>query len=446
MSAALLSHGTSGWRRMVPVDEHGASSSTASNVLRRPIPRHRRRRSRRRATAARDFRRAAQPRRRAVDGGDERAGGGKLRGLAARRGAQIGDALSANVAEQPRRQRRRGVLHPPCAFGKTGQRGDRAMRDRAHRAGRQHAAAELCRPDFRVALHREIERRLVAVGGGDGVRGRRAVSRGPARHQPVGRVERRQCRARRAVRAFARDAPQHRVDQAGKARRVPVGLRQPHRKIDGGVIGHVEKQDLRGAEKQRGLDARRLRRQAAFEQRPMQMAQGAEPAQHGRDQRARERAVAILERGELARRVEQLVERAAAAQHAVEDIGGDAAHGEAGHVVGARPGRGLRSCARLCTREILLAGAAGLRQVTGECQPIADSRESRRPTDAAPNRQAGKPPISAGGRTRARRSCGAPRRTRAQAGRPPKEVGGRGGLDPTRYGDWEINGLTRISR
>jgi len=24
----------------------------------------------------------------------------------------------------------------------------------------------------------------------------------------------------------------------------------------------------------------------------------------------------------------------------------------------------------------------------------------------------------------------------------PKELGGRGGLDPTRYGDWEINGLT----
>jgi hypothetical protein len=25
---------------------------------------------------------------------------------------------------------------------------------------------------------------------------------------------------------------------------------------------------------------------------------------------------------------------------------------------------------------------------------------------------------------------------------PPKEIAGRGGLDPTRYGDWEINGLT----
>lgn len=25
---------------------------------------------------------------------------------------------------------------------------------------------------------------------------------------------------------------------------------------------------------------------------------------------------------------------------------------------------------------------------------------------------------------------------------PPKEIAGRGGLEPTRYGDWEINGLT----
>jgi hypothetical protein len=28
------------------------------------------------------------------------------------------------------------------------------------------------------------------------------------------------------------------------------------------------------------------------------------------------------------------------------------------------------------------------------------------------------------------------------AGEQPKEAGGRGGLDPTRYGDWEISGLT----
>jgi hypothetical protein len=33
-------------------------------------------------------------------------------------------------------------------------------------------------------------------------------------------------------------------------------------------------------------------------------------------------------------------------------------------------------------------------------------------------------------------------RERERAGQPaPKEESGRGGLDPTRYGDWEINGL-----
>lgn len=30
--------------------------------------------------------------------------------------------------------------------------------------------------------------------------------------------------------------------------------------------------------------------------------------------------------------------------------------------------------------------------------------------------------------------------TASEASDPPKEVGGRGGLDPTRYGDWEKAG------
>jgi hypothetical protein len=30
---------------------------------------------------------------------------------------------------------------------------------------------------------------------------------------------------------------------------------------------------------------------------------------------------------------------------------------------------------------------------------------------------------------------------RKAASTEPREVNGRGGLDPTRYGDWEINGL-----
>jgi hypothetical protein len=33
------------------------------------------------------------------------------------------------------------------------------------------------------------------------------------------------------------------------------------------------------------------------------------------------------------------------------------------------------------------------------------------------------------------------RAQRDREGAPPKEVGGRAGLDPTRYGDWEIKGI-----
>jgi hypothetical protein len=32
-------------------------------------------------------------------------------------------------------------------------------------------------------------------------------------------------------------------------------------------------------------------------------------------------------------------------------------------------------------------------------------------------------------------------RRRADADAPTQEIGGRGGLDPARYGDWEVKGL-----
>ena len=31
--------------------------------------------------------------------------------------------------------------------------------------------------------------------------------------------------------------------------------------------------------------------------------------------------------------------------------------------------------------------------------------------------------------------------TEAEKSQAANEIGGRGGLDPTRYGDWEVNGL-----
>jgi hypothetical protein len=35
----------------------------------------------------------------------------------------------------------------------------------------------------------------------------------------------------------------------------------------------------------------------------------------------------------------------------------------------------------------------------------------------------------------------AARRAQAHPAAEPREAGGRGGLDPTRYGDWEIGGI-----
>jgi hypothetical protein len=60
----------------------------------------------------------------------------------------------------------------------------------------------------------------------------------------------------------------------------------------------------------------------------------------------------------------------------------------------------------------------------GETQPA-----SKRPLTAAAERALAE--------AAARRTERAPKNAGSQ-----KEAGGRGGLDPTRYGDWEINGLT----
>jgi hypothetical protein len=42
---------------------------------------------------------------------------------------------------------------------------------------------------------------------------------------------------------------------------------------------------------------------------------------------------------------------------------------------------------------------------------------------------------------RALAEAAARRAAREQAGKPPQEIAGRGGLDPARYGDWEVKGI-----
>ena len=159
---ARLSQGMSGWRRMVPVDGARRIEQHGVERPRLPFARRRPRRSRPRGRGGRDFRAAASSRAGARSTAVTCApASGELRGLAAGRGAKIGDRAAAHVAEQPRRQRRGRVLHPPRAFGKARQRRHRPCGDRAHRAGRQHAAAKRRRPVLRVGLDGEIERRLL---------------------------------------------------------------------------------------------------------------------------------------------------------------------------------------------------------------------------------------------------------------------------------------------
>ena len=112
-------------------------------------------------------------------------------------------------------------------------------------------------------------------------------------------------------------------------RGVSVGLRQPHRQIDGGVVGDIEEQDLRGADQQDVFDLRRRRRQTLFEQDREQMAQCAEAAQHCRDDGSHQGAVALRQRAEIAL-LKLLVERPLLPEHATDNVGGDAARGEAG--------------------------------------------------------------------------------------------------------------------
>ena len=62
--------------------------------------------------------------------------------------------------------------------------------------------------------------------------------------------------------------------------------------------------------------------------------------------------------------------------------------------------------------------------------------------DTAENKQAGKRPLTPAAE-RALAEAAARRAERdQQPGDAPKELGGRGGPEPTRYGDWEIKGLT----
>jgi hypothetical protein len=77
-----------------------------------------------------------------------------------------------------------------------------------------------------------------------------------------------------------------------------------------------------------------------------------------------------------------------------------------------------------------------------EVMPSDPDRPSQRPANEAAPDPAGKTvaPLPAAQRALAEAAARRAERERKAADQP-KEVGGRDGPEPTRYGDWEINGL-----
>ena len=186
-----------------------------------------------------------------------------------------------------------------------------------------------------IGFHGDIERGLVADRNRDVARDALAVMRDPARQQPRRNIERLRLDLVDQRLSLARAAAQHRIDEPGIFRGAPVRLHQPHRQIDRGVIGHVHPENLRGADQERALRARRVGRNAAIEQPRQHMAERAEPPQDRRHQPPHQRAVAIgqrLQSGMRAGAVELLVERAVLMQHAVENIRRDPPRRETGHL------------------------------------------------------------------------------------------------------------------
>ena len=301
MSSGAFVQGTSGWRRTVPVDEQGASSSTASNsasgayfsTSASTVPagsRSRLRFSSSRLSRLRDESSA-------VTLG---AGQRQLRRLAAGCGAKVGDAPAGDIAEQSCRQARGRILDPPLAVGEARQVGNRGGQPfDTDRAGRQHDAAESLSPAFGIGLHREVDRRLDPMRGEDRLGLHRAIGGGQPVAEPFRRVVAFVELGRQSVALVAGDAAQDAVDQAGEALGARVGLGVRDGEVDRGAVGDVEEQDLRGSDVQHMRKLMRIGRQRPLEPPRDQPRNRAAIPQRRRQDRAHQRPVAHLERAEV---------------------------------------------------------------------------------------------------------------------------------------------------
>ena len=187
----------SGCRRMVPVEEQGASSRTASNnspgchVA---------------ASASTQLGLQAEPRRGCRRAKPAASSSCRPRPPRRRRARVAPSCRRAPRRDRPRACPRRRRAAAPAATPPRPAPTTRPRRNRAAASmrplGRRRTLPvgstrprESLRPKLRVALDGEIERRLDQMRRGDGVRARLAPPGDPARPQPVGRVDPRRIEA-----------------------------------------------------------------------------------------------------------------------------------------------------------------------------------------------------------------------------------------------------------
>ncbi len=184
---------------------------------------------------------------------------------------------------------------------------------------------------FAVALTQgEIQRRLVEMRGGDGGRLLHAIGLDPALPQPVGQAD---GAGKIAIAgaglakeiSLAGDSPQHRVDQALEAGLAATLGDQVDHGIDGGMGGGLQEQALGDTEAQDVADGNGAGRQRLFQTLRQAVIDLAEMAQGGGDEGADELPVAAGQLAKIGMGRQSLVQRAALAQHRIQEIQGGGA-------------------------------------------------------------------------------------------------------------------------
>ena len=149
-----------------------------------------------------------------------------------------------------RRQRRSRVLHPPFAILVSVKLLNRPMCLQSHRSRRQQNRIELFGPLRGIRFDGDVQGRLKTISGCDRQRHLFAIGFAPACREPGGRsISSARARGEEFLAPadeIARDA----VDQRRIGRALGIEPRHAHSEIDRGMIGNVEKEDLRGRDRQ----------------------------------------------------------------------------------------------------------------------------------------------------------------------------------------------------